>query len=302
MAILCMESGGTKLVAALADRQAHLTSIVKGYRRAGQHAQDTLGQLIEKGRQLLKNGESLQAVSFGFGGIVQRSEQRPYVCFHEQGWDCMDSVQILEEAFQVPVFVENDCKLAALGEAHRGVGLLEGTLFYATLGTGIGGGIVRHGQLLQLGEFGEAEIGHTVVEEEGPDCSCGNRGCLETLCSGPGLENLAQRLAGLKTDARSLMVAFGNQDEVATAIVEQAAVYLGRIFASTINLLQPDLIVLGGGLMQSNEPFLKTIRAKTNPRVFPLFRGKTRFALSQLKEQAVCQGAAIYASQQLAGK
>lgn len=298
MSILCLESGGTKLVAAWADTAGRLLETVKRERRPDEQAPQTLAQLVEMGRELEARHGAPGIISFGFGGIVRRSERRPQVCFHEQGWEEVDGRRFLEEAFGVPVLVENDCSLAALGEAHCGVGLTRGTLFYTTVGTGIGGAIIRHGRLLELGELGEAEIGHSVVEESGPPCACGNRGCLESLCSGPALARLAERVAGLRTDARSLMQSYRQGDPQAALVVEQAASYFGRAFGFAINLLQPDLVVLGGGVMQSNPEFLAAIARRTEPYLFPLFRGRSRFLLSRLEEHAVCQGAAVYARQE----
>ncbi|MGH9339280.1 MAG: ROK family protein [Acidobacteriota bacterium] len=298
MGILCMESGGTKLVAALSEGGS-LVQVLQSYRRPDQRATDTLDQLIEMGQKLTGLADSIQAVGFGFGGIVRRLDSRPFICFHELGWDEVDGLSYLQSAFQAPVFIENDCNLAGLGEAHFGAGKKTGSVFYATLGTGIGGAIIINGRLLQTGGLGEAEIGHLVVEETGPSCPCGNRGCLETLCSGPGLTRLAQEITGEAIDAPVLMENYRNHDKTATEVVETAARYLGRAFGSVINLLQPDVIVLGGGVMKSNMLFLSAIAAATQLYVFPLFRGRTRFALSRLEEHAVCQGAAVYARQQL---
>lgn len=299
MAIACMESGGTKLVAALADRRGRLHALDRTFRHPQQEAAETLDQLIEMVGKLLAQGETVEAVCLGFGGTVDRTQGRPHICFHERGWEDTPSLEILEDAFQAPVFVENDCKLAALGEAHYGGRPVQGTLFYATLGTGIGGAIVRNGVLLELGDWGEAEIGHIVVDEEGPPCACGNRGCLETLCSGPGLSTLAARAGGPRGDAKAILEAYRREEPRAIAVVELAATYLGRVLGSVINLLQPHVLVLGGGLMQSSPRFLELIAGKTEIYTFPLFRGKTRFAPSRLKERAVCQGCALYAVRQL---
>lgn len=297
MAILCMESGGTKLVAALADSDARLVRVEKAYRRAGQRGGETLNQLIAMGRNLVGKDVRIEGLGFGFGGIVRRSSGQPYTCFHEEGWEQLDSAGLLRKAFGVPVFVENDCNLAALAEAHRGAGSAKGTLFYVTLGTGIGGAVVREGRLLELGEFGEGELGHIIVDEEGPRCPCGNRGCLETLCSGPGLARLAQRLLDRSVDAPSLLEGFRAGAEESRRVIEQAAVYLGRVLGSVVNLLNPERVVLGGGLMQSGPAFLEAIARQAERYTFPLFRRPERYVRSRLQEHAVCQGAALYVYQ-----
>jgi glucokinase len=293
-----MESGGTKLLTALADGEDRLQEVRRSYRRPGQRAAQTLEQLIRMGRELTA-GNQPQAVCLGFGGTVRKSDGKPLACFHEEGWGELDTPALLREAFGVDVFVENDCNLAALGEAHCGAGQTRGTVFYATLGTGIGAGIVGEGALLALGDTGEAEIGHIVVDKEGSSCPCGNRGCLETVASGPGLARLARDMVGWEGDAQTLMEAFREGDSRAGAVIAHAADHLGRVFGTVINLLHPQVIVLGGGVMKGNQAFLERIQAATRPWVFPLFAGSTRFTLSGLGEQVVCQGAAVYARQRL---
>jgi len=260
-----------------------------------------LTDLVQMGHELA-GSERVHAVSYGFGGTVRRADQRPGPCFHEAGWETVDPARYLEEAFRAPVFIENDCNLGALGEAHFGVHETRGTLLYVTIGTGIGGGIVHRGHLLQTGALGEAEIGHSVVDEAGADCPCGNRGCLETFCAGPGLSRQALRMLGVTMDARTLMERFRKHDPAATRVAEEAAGYLGRVLAMTINLLAPDTVVMGGGVMTNNQAFLDLVAARTEPYVFPFFRSRTKFLLSALGENVVCQGAAVYAIQRLAGQ
>ena len=297
--ILALESGGTKLVAAAADRDGNLLQLVRRYRTRDQEAAGTLAALCEMGNQLARSHGPVEAVGYGFGGTVRRSDGQPGPCFHEPGWDRVDAPAFLGGHFGAPVFIENDCNMAALAEAHFGVGCLKGTLFYATLGTGIGGGVTHDGALLQSGPMGEAEIGHIVVEAKGNRCACGNRGCLETYCSGPGLSELATRMTGRDLDTRMLMEQFRAGAPHASLVVEQAAEYLARVFGMVINLLAPQVIVLGGGVMTENHLFLDLIASRSRPYTFPLFRGISRFLLSTLGENAVCQGAAVYAIQRL---
>ena len=297
--ILALESGGTKLVAAAADCRGNLLQLVRRYRARDQNASGTLAALCEMGKQLARSHGSVEAVGYGFGGTVRRSDGHPGPCFHESGWDRVDAPAFLTEHLGAPVFIENDCNMAALAEAHFGVGCLKGTLFYATLGTGIGGGVTHDGALLQSGPMGEAEIGHIVVEANGNRCACGNRGCLETYCAGPGLSELATRMTGRDLDTRTLMEQYRAGAPHASLVVEQAAEYLARVFGMVINLLAPHVIVLGGGVMTDNLPFLNLIANRSRPYTFPLFRGTNRFLLSTLGDNAVCQGAAVYAIQKL---
>lgn len=297
--ILCLESGGTKLVAAIGDSEGRIVERKLEYRRPDQPAADTVSGLIRMGRALAA-GRTLTAVSWGYGGLVDRRRGRPADCFHEAGWDAVEPMELLREAFAVPVFVENDCKLAALAEALSGAGRGSDRVLYVTIGTGIGAGYVRNGRILELGGWGEMELGHVVVEPGGPECPCGSRGCLETLASGPGLATLCQRMGRPDWSAKDLMYQFRHRDLNAVDIVNCAAQYLGWALAAAINLTAPQCVILGGGVMTANHPYLELVEATALLEVFPRFRGELRFAVSELGEAVVCQGAALFARQRLA--
>ena len=295
--ILCFETGGTKLVAALADGAGRILSRDVRYRVANQQAAETLKVLLDLGRRLMGTAVP-RAISIGFGGTVHRASNRPAACYHEAGWEDLDPVGVLSGAFGAPAFIENDCNLAALAEACRGFNLREGILLYVTVGTGIGAGVVGNGRPLSLGPVGEVEIGHLVVETEGPDCPCGNRGCLETLCSGPGLVQLARRLGAEVPDAVILMERFRDGEGEARRVIDRASLLMGRALGAAITLLAPDLVVLGGGVMERNRPYLDRIAEEALRFTFPPFRSGLRFELSRLRRDAVCQGAALWALRQ----
>ena len=299
MHILCFESGGTKLVAAVSDAHGRLHDITVASRPSAQTASGTLDQLSEMGTRILA-GRPPAAVGFGFGGTVRRSDRRPTHCFHEDGWADIDAVSTLEARFGAPVLIENDCKMAALAEAwHAGAKAPpSGALLYVTIGTGIGAGLTRDGRLVEIGDFGEAELGHVVVEPDGIACGCGGRGCLEAYCSGPGLSALALQSSGRQTDAAALMETFRRGDGEAGRVVDQAARYLGAVLGAAVSLLAPQRIVLGGGVMTNNQAFLEKIRGETKKAAFAPFWSNVReFRLSRLGENVVCQGAAIYVLQ-----
>jgi glucokinase len=268
-------------------------------RPASFSAAETLSTLIKLGRELA-SGSSLEAVGFGFGGTVRRSSQTPAYCFHEPGWQDVNARKQLEDAFGVPVFIENDCNVAALAEAWADSRVEEIVLLYVTVGTGIGAGLVDRGRLLRLGEWGEVEIGHVVVTDEAVKCPCGNSGCLESVCSGPGLSALAGRRLAVSWDAPTLMNRFRRGEQAALSVVQEAAQLMSRALSATVTLLAPDTVVLGGGVMTDNLPYLELLRARTTARVFPQFEPNTiDFRLSSLGEEVVCRGAALFALQQL---
>lgn len=315
---LALETGGTKLVAGLAGPNWRLlrTAVVK--RAPGARAADSLRRALQAAADLLAQPSRqhfrLRAIGFGFGGTVHRPTNRPHLCLHEDGWNEVNAVEALEARFRAPVFVENDCKLAALAEAHFGAGAGAASVFYVTLGTGVGGGIVREGRILTCGEYGEAEIGHVVVEPHGPPCCCGGRGCVEALCSGPGLSSLCERLAAQHADAwrKSSLAADGSSqkasceriiqawedgDRFAKRVVEHSLGKLAVALAAAINILAPRVVVVGGGLGTSSPRIVEHLREQVEPLVVRYFRDSYRIEPSALREAVVTQGAAILAAQ-----
>lgn len=316
---LAFETGGTKLVAGLAGLDGTLRTTVTVRRAPGDRATESLHRVVLAAEQLLQReglaNDDLRAIGFGFGGTVLRPANRPHLCLHEEGWEDQDVASDLAKRFGVPVFVENDCKLAALAEAHCGAGKGAQSVFYVTLGTGVGGGFVRDGQIQAFGDRGEAEIGHIVVEPDGPDCCCGNRGCVEALCSGPGLSKLCRWLAekhpgqwrrsalaagGLTCQAVSserIVACWEAGDIFAKQVIEHAARCLAEALAATVNLLVPERIVVGGGLGTASPEFLDLVRDRVAPLVVPYFRDSYALVPSELRAAVVTQGAAILAAQ-----
>jgi glucokinase len=168
---------------------------------------------------------------------------------------------------------------------------------------------------LDFGDTGEAEIGHIVVDPGGMLCGCGNRGCLETVCAGPGIPHLARRIASRAdatweqsrmlprvlgddaTTSADIFAAWRDGDPLADAIVQQVARYLGYAASMIIQIVNPDVIVFGGGVGSSSERFVHTIQREVEGYVMPNLRGRCAFVQSALRENVVTQGAALLAVQ-----
>ena len=316
---LVFETGGTKLVTGVAGADRRLVETRILYREPADRAERSLDRLIEAGRELRERyeqqGASFRAIGFGFGGTVRRSAREPHLCLHEDGWDGLAVVPRLEQEFGLAVSIENDCKLAALAEAHFGAGAGCRTVFYATVGTGVGGGIVRDGFIQAFSDIGEAEIGHVVVAPDGPACPCGGRGCVEAVCSGPGISQLAGWVAAQEpalwragslageydsagqVSSKEIMRRWEAGDRFAGEVVDRAAGYLAQALAAAVNLLSPDVVVVGGGVGAGNRAFLDRVSEKVRPHVVSYFRDHYRIVPTRLGEQVVSQGAAILAAQ-----
>ncbi len=178
-------------------------------------------------------------------------------------WKQVPLREVLQEALQVPVWVDNDANLAALGEYTYGYPLEFEVLLYLTVSTGIGGGIITNGEIYRGIDGGAGEFGHMTILPRGPVCGCGNYGCLEALASGTAIARVAReevsqghlralgesvkgRLADI--DARLVAEFAAKGDPEAARIMEEAMGYLGIGVANLVNLFNPRAIVIGGGL------------------------------------------------------
>lgn len=176
------------------------------------------------------------------------------------GWAGLEVAGAMGERLELPVFVENDANLGALAESTWGAGAGTEDVVYIKVSTGIGGGIVQEGRLFR-GTTGTAgEIGHVTVAEDGPVCRCGNRGCLELYAGGGAmLEALAPSHPDL-TDLEDLVALTHAGDPACVRVVSDAGRHIGVALASLINLVNPQLIVIGGTLGRAGEPFLEPMR------------------------------------------
>jgi glucokinase len=301
---LVFETGGTKLVAGVAGPDAKLLEVDVFPRVADHRGEQSLARLIEAGQTLRAKyetqGAKFAAIGLGYGGGFDRAAGRPLVCLHEPGWEDIPIAARLTDAFGLPAAVDNDCKVAALGEAHFGAGRGAESLFYVTLGTGIGGGFVRGGEIVRLSPKGECELGHIQVLPEGPPCVCGGCGCVEALSSGPGMHATAGWLNDGRNpfrDSREILEAWRAGDGLATRTVEIAATGLAHGLAAVVSLFAPQLIVIGGGLGGGNPDYLAQVERRMRPLITPYFRNHWRMAVSELRERVVVQGAAVLARQ-----
>ena len=214
------------------------------------------------------------------------------------GWRGQNPVKDLSEAFQVRVALENDGDAAALAEAGWGAGRNRSRLIYITVGTGIGGGIVLDGKLYRGVDGAHPEVGHQVIDPAGPQCSCGFRGCWESLAAGPAMVSWIETHAPAAylhkpgITAKRICELAPQGDEIAQQAVEHEGYYLGLGLANLINLFTPDAIVLSGSVMKSAGLFLDRIREviRSGCRFVPA--EKTELTLASLGDDTNLIGAA----------
>ena len=154
----------------------------------------------------------------------------------------------LERRLRLPVRLENDANCFALAEAQAGSGRGYRLVFGVILGTGVGGGIVQEGRMWTGSQHIAGEWGHHAVDPAGPTCYCGRRGCVETLLSGPALEQAYRAAGGVTGSAAEIAVRAAAGDATAATVLARYVDHFGRALANVINILDPDVVVLGGGL------------------------------------------------------
>ena len=214
------------------------------------------------------------------------------------GWRGKSPVKDLAEMFKLQVALENDGDAAALAEAGWGAGRNRKRLIYITVGTGIGGGIILDGQLYRGVDGAHPEVGHQVLDPAGPACSCGFRGCWESLAAGPAMAAWLESHAPADNANRKGITAkricelAEERDVIALQVVEREAYYLGLGLANLINLFTPDAIVLSGSVMKSAELFMDRIRAVIRGGCRFVPADKTQLTLASLGDDTNLIGAA----------
>jgi glucokinase len=260
---LGVEIGGTKLQAGVCNRSLRLLKLQHRSVHRDRGARGILGQIEEIVPPLLE-AYDVRAIGVGFGGPVDSARGRVVRSFHIAGWDDFLLRRWFEQRFRLPVVIENDTNAAALAEALVGAGRGKHTVFYSNVGTGIGGGLVVDG-VLYNGRLGAMEIGHTKMMVNGRWVM------LESIASGLSIEQGRTTLA-------------------------QSATYYGAALANAITLLNPDIVVIGGGVARAGERFFRAVRAQVARLVFQPFRMKARIVPAALGETVVVVGAALLAT------
>lgn len=213
----------------------------------------------------------------GFGGPVHFDSQSVALSTHVGGWTNVPLTAQLAEMAGAPAIMDNDANVGALGEYHFGAGRRASPLFYMTLSTGIGGGIAIQGQVLRGPDSWAGEIGHLNVEPEGPACLCGSNGCLERMCCGLWLE---------RDHGRPAKDLIEDPEFVARYVVP-----LARGIKAAIMLLNPERIVIGGGISKAGDRLFKPLRAELARQMPPWSQARVDVVPAELADNSVLWGA-----------
>ena len=305
-----VDMGGSKLLAGAVDSELSVHHRVQrtltGLDQAG--LLDIAVDAVEEARAL--SGGDVEAVGFGIPSLIDQRTGRAVIAVNLPLKDVFFA-EVMTERLGLPVFVDNDANMAALAEHRAGAALGCGEAVMLTIGTGIGGGLILGGELYRGGVGAAAELGHMVIELDGPPCqgNCPNHGCMEAMASGTALAREAARIAGERpgsglakalADGRTLAgpvvteLAYDG-DEAAIAVLELIGTRLGVGIASLVNIFNPEVVVIGGGVMAAGDLLLDPARATVAARALPPSRDEDRIVTAQYGVEAGMVGAAAMA-------
>ncbi|MGB9681728.1 MAG: ROK family protein [bacterium] len=276
-----------------------------------------LGDKVVLERIVEKVGEALEKLEIDRKDIVGIGMGAPGILDIENGinifspnlkWNNVNMVVPLKEHFNVPVFIENDVRVAALGERRFGSGKGRRYMVFIALGTGIGSGIIINGELFRGSIGGGGEIGHMVIDSNGPRCNCGNYGCFEALVGGPAIVARAER--GIKNGYKTKILDLANNnvnnitpaliyqaakdgDELALEIFRETSFYLGLGLVTLTNIFNPECIIVGGGIARSWDILMPPAIQMVKTRGFPRSRDVIEILPSSLGEDAGVIGAGV---------
>lgn len=316
--ILGIDLGGTKILTAVANTQGQMLSRDHGSTLAKEGQPTVVKSILESVGRALDQAHiaaaDLAAIGLGAPGLSNPETGVLFTSPNLPGWKDVPLRDIIEKELGTKTFLINDANAAAVGELHFGAGRGARNFIYITVSTGIGGGIIIDGKIY-TGPLGTAgELGHMVIDDEGPWCNCGNRGCWETLASGTALAREAKRritdgattsilrLAGgdiEKINAEAIHEAVQAGDRLAVELIARNAYYLGVGLANLINIFNPEVIVIGGGLSNIGDMLLKPAFEEAGRRAFQQAYQMVRFARAELGRNSGVLGAAAFALEKM---
>jgi glucokinase len=304
MSKIGIEIGGTKLQ--IVSGNPSTGKVDQAFRHVVDRRLGSFG-ILKQIEQTMENLERPPShIAIGFGGPVLRSKGIIATSHQIDGWSGFELTAWFKEKYKVPVELENDANTAALGEAICGAGRGYRYVFYVTLGSGVGGGMVTDGKLYHGGEPGEAEIGLMHIDPNG--------NTVESLCSGWSLNRrIRKEVANAPKESflKQCIIEDGNNescfllpsvekgDPIAVRLFEEYTSDLAWSLSHIVSLFNPEVIILGGGVSKMGSKLVQAVEDKIQVHVVKAYRNQTKIVLSQLGEQAVPIGALCLMREQL---
>ncbi|TMQ71715.1 MAG: ROK family protein [Candidatus Eisenbacteria bacterium] len=292
-----LDLGGTDLKAARVSADGRLEGFAKRPSRAAESAEGPLEAIAEAVAALTHGArDGLIGVGLGSPGVIDPvtgslAGPTPHLHF----WEAFPLRERLSQRLGLPVVVDNDANLAALAEHRLGAARGARVSITVTVGTGIGAGIVVEGRVLHGARGGAGEIGHLPLGRGGAPCRCGVPDCVEPDASGSGLARHARELGLSPAEAATVFAAAEAGDPRAQAVVAAMADRLGAALGVAVSLIDPDVVVLGGGVAQAGERLLEPVRAAVSRYTLATHREGLRVVAAALGERAGVIGAGLLA-------
>lgn len=313
-----IDLGGTKILTALIDSRGKIVLSDQRATLASEGPDIIIEAMLDSIRNALKQADASPAeigtIGIAAAGLADSRTGVLYTSPNLPGWHHVPLRDRIQQSLGIKTFLINDAKAAALGEYRFGAGRGTDYLIYVTLGTGIGGGIVINGKIYGGATGLAGEIGHMTIDDNGPKCYCGNTGCWEVLASGTAMAREAKRLITSGADTSILDLTGGDIEKVTAEIINTAALNgdrpateliawtshnIGVGLANLINIFNPRLIVIGGGLSKMGDMLLKPAYEVAGQRAFKEAYDAVRFAPAGLGGSSGVLGAAAFARDQL---
>jgi len=307
-----IDLGGTNIVAAVVDENYKIltkaSTKTNRPRPAEAIADDMAAMALKAVKDANLSMNQIEWVGVGTPGLA--NSQTGIVEFSNNlGFENTPLADYIKKHIDKPVFIENDANAAAYGEYVAGAAKGAKNAVCITLGTGVGGGIIIDGQIYAGSNFGGAEIGHTVIQVDGAQCSCGRKGCFEAYSSATGLIRMTKEKMELcpesalhkitaerngKVSARTAFDAMRQGDQAGKEVVDDYIKYLAAGITNTINIFQPDILCIGGGVCNEGDPLLLPMKALVEKEVYTRNSPKnTKIVIAELGNDAGLIGAAF---------
>lgn len=306
-----IDLGGTKILIALVDRNTgEVLEHVKKKTKKDKGPKNIVRKMLEGIEELIEiSGKSFDEISSIGVGAAGQIDRKNGIIIAAANLDCYDLnlKEILTEKFNIPVYVGNDVEIATIGEQKFGAGKDCNDFVCVFVGTGVGSAIVKGGKIITGATGTAGEIGHIIVDLNGRQCSCGAHGCLEAYASRSAIE---RRIEGaLKKGRKSCILDYletgksitssmiqksiEREDELVLQCVTEASEYLSGGIASIINFINPELIILGGGLIEAVDYFYQKTIKKAKAKSLPVPAEKIQFKKAMLGDYSGVIGAAF---------
>ncbi len=307
-----IDVGGTNVKIALVDENGKIiySNSVPTYAKMGYEY--TVNNIKQAIKDLMKetntDSKTIEGIGFDFPGQVDYKTGVVKLAPNIPGWVNVPIAKMIEDEFHIPTRIDNDVRCAALGELKFGAGKGCENFVCITVGTGIGSGLVINGKLVRGASNAAGEIGHIKLQmKDGPICGCGDTGCLEAFASGPAIVAMAQdyikggkstkfrELAGVDNEITPYIVAKAAEegDPVAKRIFEIVGEYIGIGLTSVINLLNPEKVIIGGGVAEAGDLLLEPIRRTIKQRAMVVAGNAVEIVPAQLGNSAGVIGASM---------